>query len=295
MKNHIALPAVLLALVLSLTACQNAAAPAVTPSPGAAPTPTDHAEAVMSYSNLSDDASKTQVRQSMESAGIDTGYIDSLFAAVDDYNALDPSVLQADGFAEVPLKDLDYPGAAWPEDRDYYDANCRITAFSLMRGLIAAHPLEADSFVAYDQEVMNHNPWYWFSAGEQGVFFSLADAVAVSPTTDADVVRDALLAEWETRGITFSDGPVSLVSVILHSELDDIAFIGHCGVLVENGTQLLFLEKYGPSLPYQATLLKDREELEAYLMARFHDFYTEGVSAKPFLLENDSALIPQEG
>ena len=51
----------------------------------------------------------------------------------------------------------------------------------------------------------------------------------------------------------------------------------------------------GPSLPYQATLFKDRVELEVYLMSRFHDFYTKGVSAKPFILENVSLLIPREG
>ena len=294
MKEHLARSAALLALVLSLTACQNAA-PAASPSPGAAPSPTGHAAAVMSYSNLKGDASKAEVRRILAADGIDAAYIDSLFAAADDYNTLDPSVLQDAGFAEVPLKDLDYPGAAWPEDRDYYDANCRVTAFALLRGLIAAQPLEPDSFASYDQEVIDRTPWYAFSAGEQGIFFSLADAVAVSPTTDADMVRETLLAEWRTRGITFSAGPVSLVSVILHSELDDIAFIGHCGVLAEDGSRLLFLEKYGPSLPYQATLFQNREELEAYLMSRFRDFYTEGISAKPFLLENDSPLIPQEG
>ena len=245
----------------------------------------------MSYSNLGDDASKAEVRKFLESAGIDTGYVDSLFAAVDDYNALDDSLPQTTGFVEAPIQDLEYTGVAWPDDRDYYDANCRITAFALMRGLIsAAQPQTADSFAAYDQEVVGQNPWYQLNDADQGNFFALIDAVAVEPTTDSKVVQDSFLKEWQTRGVTFSQGPVSLISVIIHSELDDIAFIGHCGVLVDNGTDLLFLEKYGPTQPYQATLLKNRDELEDYLMSRFQNFYTEGVSAKPFLLENDSPL-----
>lgn len=290
MKKSIALFSALF-ITLSLSSCQNTATPGAPPLPSPSSSPSANA-AVMSYSNLKDDASKTKVREFLESAGIDTGYIDNLFSAVDDYNSLDDSLSQNTGFIEFPLENPDYTGVEWPYDRDYYDTNCRITAFALMRGLItAAQPQTADSFSAYDQEVIGKNPWYQLSDEEQGNFFALINAVTVEPTIDSEVVRDSFLKGWQTRGVSFSQGPVSFISVILHSELDNISYIGHCGVLVDNGTDLLFLEKYGPSQPYQATLLKTRGELEDYLMSRFRNFYTEGVSAKPFLLENSSPLV----
>ncbi|WP_195986020.1 DUF4300 family protein [Clostridium sp. D33t1_170424_F3] len=294
MKKTVILLSTLL-MALALISCQDAGTSGTPPLPDASSSSSANT-ALMSYSNLKDDASKVEVRQFLESAGINTGYVDSLFAAVDDYNTLDASLSQNIGFVEASLQDPEYSGIEWPGDRDYYDANCRVTAFALMRDLITAvQPQTADSFAAYDQEIIGQNPWYQLNDAEQGNFFALIDAVAVEPTTDFNVVREGFLKEWQTRGITFSSGPVSLISVIVHSELDNIAFIGHCGVLVDNGTQLLFLEKYGPAQPYQATLLKDRGELKTYLMSRFQNFYTEGVSAKPFLLENDSVFPGQVG
>lgn len=67
----------------------------------------------------------------------------------------------------------------------------------------------------YDQEVIGHNPWYQFSDEEQSIFFSLINAVALAPTTNSDVVRDTTLKEWQTRGVAFSQGHLSLISVLL--------------------------------------------------------------------------------
>ena len=58
---------------------------------------------------------------------------------------------------------------------------------------------------------------------------------------------------------------MSLIEVYLHSPFDGVRFVGHTGVLMETEDGLLFVEKYGPAGPFQATKFESRNALEHYL------------------------------
>ena len=59
-------------------------------------------------------------------------------------------------------------------------------------------------------------------------------------------------------------------------------FVGHTGVLMETEDGLLFVEKYGPAGPFQATKFESRNALEHYLLAR------------PDLYGDETELLPIE-
>ena len=71
----------------------------------------------------------------------------------------------------------------------------------------------------------------------------------------------------------------------LHSTFDDVRFVGHTGILVETENGLLFVEKFGPNAPFQATKFQSREELATYLLAR-PDLYGDQTELPPIVMEN---------
>ena len=94
---------------------------------------------------------------------------------------------------------------------------------------------------------------------------------------------------WKDREIQIEGDGISLISVYLHSPLEDIRFIGHTGVLLETEEGLLFAEKYGPLYPFQAVNFADREELKEYLLGR-PDLYGDEIELEPIIMENDKVM-----
>lgn len=285
MKRTLSMLCLLAILTGVLTAC---GASAQNPVGGSGPL----------YSNLTDVDSQEETSALLSKAGISDPAIETFLSLVRDYNALmGTQPYFQDGFNPLPEGGIDaaYDNvdtySLWTGKRDYADANCRITAFGLLRNQITAGaPKTPDDFLFTDKDALENYTLCGLSQKEQGAFYALFNPVSVKATTDTQAVLDAVLAEWKTRGITFREGDAKLISVVFNSELDDIAYVGHTGVLVPDGDGWLFVEKYAPAYPYQATKYQTKDQLKDALMARLGGQYTEGVTAKPFLLENDHAF-----
>ena len=57
--------------------------------------------------------------------------------------------------------------------------------------------------------------------------------------------------------------------VVCHDELDHIAFVGHAGVMITDGSDVYFVEKSGPTSPYQAAKFQTKAQVREYLLNRF--------------------------
>ncbi len=249
----------------------------------------------LNYSNMADQDIRDRLADRMTAAGIRQEYADDFFAMVVDYNGLMGDLSEFhDGFTSVDAAAVEYAEdtyTLWMDQRNYADANCRITAFMLMQGLITTGASQdADSFLAADTDALDNYAPCKFSAEQRGRFAALFNPVSVEPTLDSQAVLSALQDQWKTRGISFDEGPVSLVSVLMHSELDNIGYIGHTGVMIEDSQGVLFIEKLTPTSPYQALSFSSKEEVRDYLLNNYGTYYTEGVSAKPVILLNDQAF-----
>ena len=125
---------------------------------------------------------------------------------------------------------------------------------------------------------------------DQSKFYTIYNPVSVRDTTDPKVILAAIKQEWRNRGIQFKAGNASLISVVCHDELDHIAFVGHAGVMITDGSDVYFVEKFGPTSPYQAAKFQTKAQVREYLLNRFWKFYTPGVSTAPVIMENDQEL-----
>lgn len=245
------------------------------------------------YTNLIDTESQKEASALLSRAGIGDDALDAYWALVDDYNTVmgDQPLFQ-DGFTPLPEEGINYDTVdhyeLWTGERPYSDVSCRVTAFTLLQeGISSSAGLAGDSFLMGDIDALEQYDLSRMSEEELGVYFSLFNPVTVAPTTDAQAVCDALLAEWQARGVSFTERDAKLICVVLHSELDNTAYVGHAGVLVPDGDGWLFVEKLAPTYPNQATRFETREQVSDYLMAQYGEHYTKGEAAPPFLLEND--------
>ena len=114
--------------------------------------------------------------------------------------------------------------------------------------------------------------------------------VEAADSTDASVQAETLRKGWAARGVTFSEGECSMISVVFHdrfSETENTLFIGHVGVLLPAGDDgLYFVEKVAFQEPYRLTKFESRAALKSYLMAKYDTGWGQDTTP-PFLMEND--------
>ena len=82
-----------------------------------------------------------------------------------------------------------------------------------------------------------------------------------------------------------------MISAFLHYPEDSQLFIGHAGILIQTKDGLLFIEKYGNSLPIQVSKFKDRSELKAYLMDRLDVNTDDNGEARPIIIMENNELM----
>ena len=121
-------------------------------------------------------------------------------------------------------------------------------------------------------------------------FAALFNWVPLEGADSEEAHLEKIRQAWQDREIRINAAEgVSLITVYLHSSFDDARFVGHTGVLLEEEDGLLFVEKYGPAAPFQATRFEDRAQLKAYLLAR-PDLYGEEEELAPIVLENGAVM-----
>ena len=152
----------------------------------------------------------------------------------------------------------------------------------------AGAPDETDTYLMFDLDAIDTQEDFSMTAEERSAFTTLFNAVPLSGASTLAEHLALIQQAWADRGISV-EGPLSLITVYLHSTFDDVRFVGHAGVLAETDQGLLFVEKYSSESPYQATWFQDRDQLKAYLLSR-PDLYGEEEELEPLILENGQPL-----
>ena len=230
-----------------------------------------------SYSNLVDKESQALVAQAMEEAGISETAVKAFLTNVNDYNmTVENTSLIKQGFVEkVPQYDELALAEKWENKKQLYIGNnCRMTSYGLMNDLVTISASTANAANLFmDKDAINYAPTAWLDE-DTNRFTTLFGFVPTPNTTDITVHVANLQQAWQERGVQFNEqAKASLISVVMHSTLDDQLFIGHVGVLV----------------PYQAVQFADKEQLNAYLMTKYDVSFNQP-EAKPFIMENNQLL-----
>ncbi len=256
-------------------------------------------EAALSYeySNLVDENTQNRVLDLMKTRGLDGRTIDWFMKTVEDYNSKQGMEdIAPHGFVSINTANAPYDEnqlfTGWEElQLPYIDLNCRITSFMLMKDLVDSGGTitEESPELIFDLNAIENNPNAKMSKADQQKFENIFYPISASETTDVKEHAKTIVKEWVKRGISFDNDSTSWVNVFLHYPETENLFIGHSGVLLEEGDGFLFIEKLAQTMPFQVSKFKTKEELYHVLMQRY-DINTGDyakIASKPIIMEND--------
>ncbi|WP_042276091.1 DUF4300 family protein [[Clostridium] dakarense] len=263
---------------------------------------TDKAEgSKLTYSNLIDDKTQNEIKNILIENKIDekqAGYFVKLVQSYNDQSDINKLKTSKKGFTSIGTKQVPYDeaylGEKWDYNKlNYSDFNCRLTALTIFKNYIKSEEKFKgdDSNLMFDIDAIDNNPISRFTKEDVDKFINLYASIPVENSQDVDKHAQAIIKELEKRKISFlNNETVSMINVFLHAPEDSIVFVGHVGISIKTKDGLLFIEKYGASLPYQVSKFKDKAELKAYLMDRLDNNTSGDGSSKPIIMENNELM-----
>ncbi len=176
----------------------------------------------------------------------------------------------------------------WEKTHDYSDADCRMTAMLLMGDLLTVDkPAKTydGTYLMMDVDAIENADRYALLKEREADFTTLFGEMPIPESG----LADALPQNWKTHGIRFDSATVSLISVVMEDTMSRTAFVGHAGLLLDEGDHLLFVEKLAFEQPYQATVLNDTDELVELLAAR-PEYAAEEGKEPSAICRNDTVI-----
>ncbi|MBD8918929.1 MAG: DUF4300 family protein [Lachnospiraceae bacterium] len=173
----------------------------------------------------------------------------------------------------------------WEQNHDYSDADCRMTAFLLLDGILCAESTEENyegTYLMFDTEAIDNVDRYSILKEKRDMFTTLYGEKSV---TDDKHPEAAFSDSWKKYGFTVDSDRISLLSIVIHDPYSDVVFVGHTGILIKYSDSYLFVEKIAFEQPYQATKVHTMDELLSILSLRPEYFGEEG-EAGPFVYNN---------
>ena len=176
----------------------------------------------------------------------------------------------------------------WERAHDDSDANCRMTAMLLMDDLLKIdHPQKAyeGTYLMMDMDAIENTDRYSILKKRKSDFTTLFGEMPIPESG----LEDALPQNWKKHGICLDSKNVSLISVVIEDTMSPVAFVGHAGLLIEEGSHLLFVEKLAFEQPYQVTKFNNTDELVAMLSSR-QDYAAEEGKEQSVICQNDRVI-----
>ena len=259
-------------------------------------TPVSKAKMSLKYSNLVDQETRDRVSNALKNAGLKEEKIKAFLEAVDEYNNavgkenLVQEMTQID--KAFPTLDTDKLVDAWLDKGGFVGRNCRITTYSLMGDFITIGNQTPGDTTMLFSDFNAISTKSIFTGEDKKKFDTLFSFIDVTNTHDTKVLAEEIQKSWKEKEVSFHNDKMHFISVFM--TMDDgmnkvQEFVGHVGVVVQDGDKYLFIEKLAFELPYQVEEFSNLQELNDYLMG-YYDQDAEGLTAKPLIFEDDHVL-----
>lgn len=256
------------------------------------------------YSNMIDKKTQNQVKNVLEENRVDKKDIDIFIKSVRSYNKLQIKILQDNvnisksGYSSISTKqvpyNLDKLQDNWMEKfPNYMDVNCRITAFRLFKDFInSKEKFTGDSIdLSIDLDTIMNNRDAKFSSKDVEKFINFFSAIPTQDTDDINKNAEQIKKEWKKRKISFKDNKnMSIISGFLRYPETKNVFIGHTGICIKTDKDILFMEKYGSTSPYQVTKFKSKKDVKNYMFNRLKMSEGDVELLDPIIMENDKLM-----
>ena len=173
----------------------------------------------------------------------------------------------------------------WEQNHDYSDADCRMTAFLLLDGMLQAESDEGDykgTYLMFDTDAIDNVDRYAIIKDNRDMFTTLYGEKSV---TDDKHPETTFSDSWKNYGFQIDSDKISLLSIVIYDPDSNVVFVGHTGILIKSSDGYLFVEKIAFEQPYQATKVHTMDELLDIMSLRPEYFGEEG-EAGPFVYNN---------
>lgn len=254
----------------------------------------DANESIFKFSALGNAESQEKTGELLKTAGISQERINEFLGQVKKYNDFYDN--KSGDFVDYEEPDyLDMIGKAQADSTKTpigLGNNCRITTFGLLRDSINIGEKIEDktSVLTFDKSSLAESKL--FSDEDMEKFESFYAPIAAADSTDADKQVEAIKKALADRKIEFTNDKAKMISVYLNSkdEIDgNILFVGHTGVMVEEGGKFYFIEKLSFEEPYQVLTFESKEQMVDHLLKKY-DFPLGENTAKAIIFENNECI-----
>ncbi|MFL8711202.1 DUF4300 family protein [Clostridioides sp. GD02377] len=256
------------------------------------------------YSNMVDKKIQNNVKEVLEENKVSKQDIDTFIKAINNYNKHQVKILQNNinisksGYSSTDEKQIPYNLEKLQDNwmkkyTDYMDVNCRITAFRLFKDFINSNKkFTGDSIdLNIDLDTITNNKDAKFSPKDVEKFINFFSAIPTKDTDDISKNAEQIKSEWKKRKISFRDNKnMSIISGFIRYPETKNVFIGHTGICIKTSNDILFIEKYGVTAPYQVTKFKSKKDVKNYMFNRLKMSEGGGELLDPIIMENDKLM-----
>ena len=277
------------------------------------------AETVGTYTNFAIETVQEETYARMVRTGISDQQIGSLDSWIDEYNDIMMSGIPLEGeYAETGSEqrpDFFTLYTAWWDNSDYFDILCRHVAFELLRHNIRIdNPLDESQWditpAVFDEKdgeliVLDEGGWlqsdadifkdgHFLDWNEETItqYYTLFAPVPIAEEANQTDWANAIQEAWSNYGTTFLPSGSSLVTVWIVDKQTNRLCVAHAGVLIEDSTGLLFVEKTDPLYPYRASTYQNIDDFVSILLSAREIGYAEygEYNVKMLIMRNDEKI-----
>lgn len=262
-----------------------------------------HAEKELSYTNIYDTKTQRQIETQLKSAKIASGNVNRYMNYIKKYNKVyKKGIPVKKGYQstsrQLPSYDIKKLAAIWRKatKMKYDDINCRVAAFTLLNKQISTTNRKVinkfdGNELEFDKDLIRDNPAVSFTKKEALKFHNLYTSFQVPEKSTPRQLEKLVQKEWRKRNIKFSKGKkASLITIFTYDWRVGNYCVDHAGVLLKVNRGYVFLEKYGPLYPFQASKFASKQDLYKYLVKRL-DTGNGELSGRDVVMENDKPLV----
>ena len=243
------------------------------------------------YSNMQDTKSREEVFSELKKHDVSDNQINKLIEWMDDFNSYVKDGQLSNGFKKMDGDLVDYSTLELKDMPSYY-VNCRLTSFMIMKNALITNckPDDSDTYLMLDLDAIDTDKPISMTEQEKLNYTTLFNWIPLDDAKTLEQHEEKIETALKDRDIKIDESKgLSIINIYVHSTFDNVRFVGHTGVLMDTNDGLLFVEKYGPDTPFQATKFHNREELKKYLLAR-PDLYGEKDEVAPIITENNKVI-----
>ncbi|MED9946947.1 MAG: DUF4300 family protein [Peptacetobacter hiranonis] len=243
------------------------------------------------YSNMQDTKSREEVFSELKKHDVSDNQINKLIEWMDDFNSYVKDGQLSNGFKKMDGDLVDYSTLELKDMPSYY-VNCRLTSFMIMKNALTTNckPDDSDTYLMLDLDAIDTDKPISMTEQEKLNYTTLFNWIPLDDAKTLEHHEEKIETALKDRDIKIDESKgLSIINIYVHSTFDNVRFVGHTGVLMDTNDGLLFVEKYGPDTPFQATKFHNREELKKYLLAR-PDLYGEKDEVAPIITENNKVI-----